>query len=131
LLLAIVFDARELREDLMSYAHRIVALVSGILLCPASMYIISAGLIEFPWDYCCPNYYTNDYRITQPITAVALAIVSFAWSWLGLCAERSWRRLRGCKWLVKVIEGVKFRDGMKVQKVVAINRRSQPSRIAD
>ena len=49
---------------------------------------------------------------------------------LGLCAERSWRRLRGFKWLAKVIEGAKFRDGTEVQKVVAINRRSQPSRIA-
>ena len=49
---------------------------------------------------------------------------------LGLCAERSWRTLRGFKWLAKVIEGVKFRDGMEVKKVVAINRRSQPSRIA-
>jgi putative transposase len=49
---------------------------------------------------------------------------------LGLCAERSWRRLRGFQWLAKVIEGVKFRDGIEVHKVVAINRRSQPSRIA-
>jgi transposase-like protein len=51
---------------------------------------------------------------------------------LGLCAERSWRRLRGFQWLAKVIEGVNFRDGIEVQKqkIVAINRRSQPSRIA-
>jgi len=51
---------------------------------------------------------------------------------LGLCAERSWRRLRGFQWLGKVIEGVKFCDGIAVpkEKVVAINRRSQPSRIA-
>jgi putative transposase len=45
---------------------------------------------------------------------------------LGMCAERGWRRLRGFKWLAKVIEGVKFRDGIEVQKekVVAINRRN-------
>ena len=48
----------------------------------------------------------------------------------GLCAERSWRRLRGFQCLAKVIEGVRFRDGIEVRKVVAINRRSQPSRIA-
>jgi hypothetical protein len=29
-----------------------------------------------------------------------------------------------------VIEGVKFSDGKEVQKVVAINQKNQPSRIA-
>jgi putative transposase len=33
---------------------------------------------------------------------------------LGLCAERSWRRVRGFQWLAKVVEGVKFRDGIEV-----------------
>jgi len=49
---------------------------------------------------------------------------------LGLCAERSWRRLRGFAWLAKVVEGVKFRDGIEVPNVVRINRKHQPSRIA-
>ncbi len=49
---------------------------------------------------------------------------------LGLCAERSWRRLRGFAWLAKVVEGVKFRDRVEVQNVVRINRKHQPSRIA-
>ena len=51
---------------------------------------------------------------------------------LGMSAQGSWRRLRGFQWLAKVIEGVKFRDGIAVpkKKAVAINRRSQPSRIA-
>ena len=29
---------------------------------------------------------------------------------LGLCAERSWRRLRGFEWLAKIVDGVKFHD---------------------
>jgi putative transposase len=49
---------------------------------------------------------------------------------LGLCAERSWRRLRGFEWLAKVVDGVKFRDGVEVQNVVRINRKNQPSRVA-
>ena len=49
---------------------------------------------------------------------------------LGLCAERSWRRLRGFEWLAKVVEGVKFRDGIEVQNVTRINRKYQPGRIA-
>jgi transposase-like protein len=32
---------------------------------------------------------------------------------LGQCAERNWRRLRGFAYLAKVIEGVKFRDGIE------------------
>jgi putative transposase len=49
---------------------------------------------------------------------------------LGLCAERSWRRLRGFKWLAKVIEGVKFRDGIEVKNEMRVNGKYQPSRIA-
>jgi putative transposase len=49
---------------------------------------------------------------------------------LGLCAERSWRRLRGFEWLAKVVEGVKFRDGIEVHNVMRINRKYQPGRIA-
>ena len=31
-----------------------------------------------------------------------------------LSAEKRWRRIRGFKYLAKVIEGVKFRDGIGV-----------------
>ena len=31
---------------------------------------------------------------------------------MGRCAEKSWRRLRGFRQLAKVIEGVKFNDGI-------------------
>ena len=37
---------------------------------------------------------------------------------LGLCAERSWRLLRGFEWLAKIVDGVKFHDGVDVQNVV-------------
>ena len=33
---------------------------------------------------------------------------------LGKCAEKKWRRLRGCDYLTKVITGVKFNDGLEV-----------------
>lgn len=36
---------------------------------------------------------------------------------LGQCAEQNWRRLRGFNYLAKVIEGVKFKDGIEVTKV--------------
>ena len=36
---------------------------------------------------------------------------------LGMCAETKWRRLRGFKYLAKVITGVKFKDGIEVKKV--------------
>ena len=49
---------------------------------------------------------------------------------LGMCAERSWRRLRGFEWLAKVVSGAKFRDGIEVQNVMRINRKGQPSRVA-
>ena len=35
---------------------------------------------------------------------------------LGECAERRWNRLRGFNHLAKVIEGVKFKDGIEVKK---------------
>lgn len=36
---------------------------------------------------------------------------------LGLCAEKRWRKLRGFDYLAKVITGIKFNDGVEVQKV--------------
>ncbi len=33
---------------------------------------------------------------------------------LGMCAEKRWRKLRGFAHLAKVIEGVKFQDGVEV-----------------
>ena len=36
---------------------------------------------------------------------------------LGQCAEKKWRRLRGFNQLAKVITGVKFKDGIEVQKI--------------
>ena len=33
---------------------------------------------------------------------------------MGQCAEDSWRKLRGFRHLAKVIEGVKFKDGIEV-----------------
>ena len=35
---------------------------------------------------------------------------------MGMCAEKSWRRLRGFQQLAKVVEGVKFTDGNEVIK---------------
>jgi putative transposase len=37
---------------------------------------------------------------------------------LGLCAERSSRRLCALEWLAKVVDGVKFHHGVEVQSVV-------------
>jgi putative transposase len=37
---------------------------------------------------------------------------------LGLCAERSSRRLCALEWLAKVVDGVKFHHGVEVQNVV-------------
>ena len=45
-------------------------------------------------------------------------------------AERSWRRLRGFEWLAKVVEGVKFRDGIEVRNGSARQPKHQPSRVA-
>ena len=36
---------------------------------------------------------------------------------LGLCAEKNWRRLRGFKYLAKVITGINFKDGIEVTDV--------------
>lgn len=36
---------------------------------------------------------------------------------LGQCAEKKWRRLRGFKYLAKIITGVKFKDGIEVTKL--------------
>ena len=33
---------------------------------------------------------------------------------MGRCAEKSWRRLRGFRHLAKVIEGVRFNDGIEI-----------------
>ena len=33
---------------------------------------------------------------------------------MGRCAEKSWRRLRGFRQLAKLIEGVKFNDGIEL-----------------
>ncbi len=38
---------------------------------------------------------------------------------LTLCAQRTWRRLNGSDWLAEVIEGVKFEDGIKAEKIAA------------
>jgi putative transposase len=49
---------------------------------------------------------------------------------LGQSAEGSWRRLRGFEWLAKVVEGVKFSDGVEVKTNPRIRPKNQPSRIA-
>jgi len=49
---------------------------------------------------------------------------------LGLCAERSWRRLRGFEWLAKVVDGVKFHDGIEVRTGTRVRSKHQPSRVA-
>ena len=38
---------------------------------------------------------------------------------LTLCAQRTWRKLNGSNWLAEVSEGVKFEDGIKVDKIAA------------
>ena len=38
---------------------------------------------------------------------------------LTLCAQRTWRKLNGANWMAEVIEGVKFEDGIKVDKIAA------------
>ena len=38
---------------------------------------------------------------------------------LTLCAQRTWRRLNGSNWLADVIEGIRFEDGIKVEKIAA------------
>jgi len=34
---------------------------------------------------------------------------------LGQCAEQNWRKLRGFDYLAKVINGVKFKDGIEAK----------------
>jgi hypothetical protein len=36
---------------------------------------------------------------------------------LGHCAQKNWRRMRGFQQLAKVIEGVKFSNGVEVEKL--------------
>lgn len=48
---------------------------------------------------------------------------------LGQSAERSWRRLRGFEWLAKIVEGVKFSDGVEL-KETRVRPKHQPSRVA-
>jgi len=45
-------------------------------------------------------------------------------------AEKNWRRLRGFRWLAKVIDGVKFHDGIEVQQRVRKAGNQAPRRIA-
>jgi len=45
---------------------------------------------------------------------------------LGMSAEKRWRRIRGFHYLAKVIEGVKFRDGVEVE----VNNKTDDSRNA-
>jgi len=45
---------------------------------------------------------------------------------LGMSAERRWRRIRGFNNLAKVVEGVKFKDGVEVND----NRETDQSRNA-
>jgi putative transposase len=49
---------------------------------------------------------------------------------LGMSAEKNWRRLRGFRWLAKVIDGVKFRDGIEIQQRVRKVGNQAPRRIA-
>ena len=49
---------------------------------------------------------------------------------LGMSAEKNWRRLRGFQWLAKLVEGVKFRDGIEVQQRVRKAGNQAPRRIA-
>lgn len=49
---------------------------------------------------------------------------------LGMSAEKNWRRLRGFQWLAKVVDGVKFRDGIEVQQRVRKAGNQAPRRIA-
>jgi transposase-like protein len=49
---------------------------------------------------------------------------------LGMSAEKNWRRLRGFEWLAKVIDGVKFRDGIEVQQRVRKADHQTPRRAA-
>jgi transposase-like protein len=49
---------------------------------------------------------------------------------LGMSAQRNWRRLRGFQWLAKVIDGVKFRDGIEFHEQQSNRRLQTPRRAA-
>ncbi len=49
---------------------------------------------------------------------------------LGQSAARSWRRLRGFEWPAKVVEGVKFSDGIEVKMETRVRPKDQSSRVA-
>jgi transposase-like protein len=49
---------------------------------------------------------------------------------LGMSAEKNWRRLRGFEWLAKVINGVKFRDGIEAPQRARKADHHAPRRIA-
>ena len=38
---------------------------------------------------------------------------------LTLCAQRTWRKLNGSNWLADVIEGIRFEDGIRTEKIAA------------
>jgi hypothetical protein len=61
-----------------------------------------------------------------PLDAVVLAMMYK----LGLSAERSRRRLRGLEWLAKVVEGVKFRDGIEVKNAMRVDQKHQSNGLA-
>ncbi len=49
---------------------------------------------------------------------------------LDMSVEKNWRRLRGFEWFAKVINGVKFRDGIAVQQRVSKADNQTPRRAA-
>ena len=47
-----------------------------------------------------------------------------------MTAEIRWRRLRGFEYLAKIVQGVKFRDGIEVkQYATRLRQKYQPSRV--
>ena len=61
----------------------------------------------------------NIYSPSDNVTRDSMLHMMFK---LGICAEKTWRRLRGFDYLAKVIDGVKFVNGEEVQ---------QPDQVAD
>jgi hypothetical protein len=49
---------------------------------------------------------------------------------LGMCAQKSFRRLRGFESLAKVITGVKFKDGIEVMQKPHHRSKTEVSRVA-
>jgi putative transposase len=49
---------------------------------------------------------------------------------LGMCAQKSFRRLRGFESLAKVITGVKFKDGIEVIQKMHHRSKTEVSRVA-